>query len=243
MASFLSYTYKKPIKDTVYEELEYRFTNSEYSKSLSSYILFTHEWQIYNGSTLNNKKTWIEDACKFTQDNNINFDYPQNRVFNSTPYDIYPVSVGNNDETTNESTINTTTTDSDTVTIVDSIDDIIFTKGYSMSGGTTETVSTAAVGRAVSKYYVLKVNGGETISLNQNIDGISLSYAIKEFKDIPLNSSTINENGHMFLSWLTDTTTLQSDTKYILIGFKRGDGTSNFTDDEINMLSQSLTIN
>lgn len=238
-----SYTYKKPIKDTVYEELEYRFTNAEYSKSLSSYILFTHEWQIYNGSTLNNKKTWIEDACKFTQDNHINFDYPQNRVFNSTPYDIYPVSAGNNDETTNEPITNTTTTDSDTVTIVDSMDDIIFTNGYSISGGETETISIAVVGRAASKYYVLKVNGGETISLNQNIDGISLSYAIKEFKDIPLNSSTVNTNGQVFKAWLTNTITLQSDTKYILIGFKRGDGTSDFTDDEINMLSKSLTIN
>ena len=60
--------------------MEFRFSDDEYSQTTSTYIWFCHEWQIYDGTKLNKNKKWIEDACEFTYDYNIQFDYPQSRI-------------------------------------------------------------------------------------------------------------------------------------------------------------------
>ncbi len=75
-----SNTYNIPIKNNVYDELVYRYSLPKYADTFKSFIYFCHEWQLYDGNTLNNYVKWTEDACKFAYDYNIDFDYPQNRI-------------------------------------------------------------------------------------------------------------------------------------------------------------------
>ena len=73
-------TYDVPTKNNVYDELVYRYGLSKYADTFKSFIYFCHEWQFYEGTSLNEYKKWTEDACKFAHDYNIGFDYPQNRI-------------------------------------------------------------------------------------------------------------------------------------------------------------------
>ena len=75
-----SNTYRKPLKSTVLEELTYRNNNPSFEASFDSLIIFTHEWLVYNGTTLNSKLSVITDACRFAKENDIPFDYSQNRI-------------------------------------------------------------------------------------------------------------------------------------------------------------------
>ena len=72
--------YKKPVKTNVYDELIHRRYDSEYSKSSDELIIFTHEWLVYNGHTVNSKFDTIVDSCRFASDYDITFDYAQNRM-------------------------------------------------------------------------------------------------------------------------------------------------------------------
>ena len=73
--------YKAPIKDNVYDELTYRYTNSELKSSFRNMIIFTHEWLVYNGQTINSKFDSIIDACRFAEEYNIKFNYAQNITY------------------------------------------------------------------------------------------------------------------------------------------------------------------
>lgn len=82
--------YRKPIKSNIYDELEYRFSNVNYASTLSSYLVFGHEWMYYDGKKITEEsKVWIEDICRFAYDQKIPFDYPQNKSFCPTPCDIH----------------------------------------------------------------------------------------------------------------------------------------------------------
>ena len=82
--------YNKPIKSSVYEEIEYRFNDIKFASTLSSYIVFGHEWKYYDGEKLSEEsKIWLEDVCRFAFNNKIPFDYPQHRYYYPTPMDIY----------------------------------------------------------------------------------------------------------------------------------------------------------
>lgn len=72
--------YNKPIKETPYEELIYRYSQPVMGDCYHSLIIFTHEWEIYDGSILNSKKSRVEDVCKFGVDYGYSFDFPQNRA-------------------------------------------------------------------------------------------------------------------------------------------------------------------
>ncbi len=74
-------SYKKPRMKKIYDELKYRYTSKDYEKGLSSLIIFTHEWLIYDGIKCNKKIECIVDTCRFAYKNNIVFDYAQNRTF------------------------------------------------------------------------------------------------------------------------------------------------------------------
>ncbi len=79
----LSYKYREPIKQTVYDELEFRYLNEEYANSISSYIVFGHENYLYDGNEISKTyANYFEDVCKFAKDNNLTFDFPQNRSYN-----------------------------------------------------------------------------------------------------------------------------------------------------------------
>lgn len=72
--------YNKPVKDTPYEELVYRYGQPTTGDCYHSLITFTHEWEIYDGFILNSKKSRVEDICKFGVDYGYSFDFPQNRT-------------------------------------------------------------------------------------------------------------------------------------------------------------------
>lgn len=83
-------TYKLPTEDTIYKELERRFTSPDFAGTLSAYLVFGHETNYYDGTKVSDAaKVWFSDICKFAYDNGIPFDYPQNRSYLATPYDIY----------------------------------------------------------------------------------------------------------------------------------------------------------
>ena len=82
--------YKKPIKATIYDELKYRFSNVDYANTLSSYLAFGHEWKMYDGKEVSEEgKTWLEDICRFAYEQGIPFDFPQNKSYTPTPFDIH----------------------------------------------------------------------------------------------------------------------------------------------------------
>lgn len=82
--------YRKPIKSTIYEELQYRFSNADYASTLSSYLVFGHEWRMYDGKVLSEEgKVWLDDICRFAYEHGISFDFPQNKVYLPTPLDIH----------------------------------------------------------------------------------------------------------------------------------------------------------
>lgn len=84
-------TYKRPTEDTIYKELERRFTSVDFASTLSSYIVFGHESNYYDGNQVSDAaKVWFSDICKFAFDNGITFDYPQNRSYLPTQADIFP---------------------------------------------------------------------------------------------------------------------------------------------------------
>jgi len=82
--------YRKPIKSTIYDELEYRFGSVDFANTVSSYLVFGHEWMYYDGKALSDEsQMWLDDICRFAYDNGIPFDYPQNRAYTPTPMDIH----------------------------------------------------------------------------------------------------------------------------------------------------------
>ena len=72
--------YRKPIKNTVYEELSYRERTAAFDGAWKSIIFFTHEWQIYDGQALNENTAWVTDVCRYAQGYEIAFAYPQDKI-------------------------------------------------------------------------------------------------------------------------------------------------------------------
>lgn len=75
-----NYSYKKPVKSNVYDELNYRFNSGKYN-NLKYYIIFTHEWCLYDGNTISSNIQWVEDTCYFVKDFGYKFDFAQNYNF------------------------------------------------------------------------------------------------------------------------------------------------------------------
>lgn len=72
--------YRKPLKATVRDELVYRERTGAFDEAWKSVIFFTHEWQVYDGQSVNVKGAWAEQACDYAREFEIPFDYPQNRT-------------------------------------------------------------------------------------------------------------------------------------------------------------------
>ena len=125
-----------------------------------------------------------------------------------------------------------------TVTIVDNFNDAVIVNGY--SNGADDGTPTATVGRASYKDYVFKVTGGSTLNFTQVTTG--LAYSVIEYTNIPLSSSTVNRAGQIAKAWLTNDLALHSSTNYIRIAFKNGDGSSDFTEDQLALLKGALVI-
>lgn len=82
------YMYRAPSKGSVYEELNLRYQSEEYEDSRYSYLVFGHEWQFYDADGFIEEgdageiwKGWIEEVCRFANENSVYFHYPQEKEF------------------------------------------------------------------------------------------------------------------------------------------------------------------
>ena len=130
---------------------------------------------------------------------------------------------------------------SDGIKIVNSFSDLIFTNNVTAPGAGLGTnvptwSDTQVTGRASAVNYLVKVNGGEKIGLSSLVTNVS--YAIVEYD---INKTVININnipgkGELHRAWLSADVTLQTTTKYILVSFKNGDGSTSFTNEQLALL-------
>ena len=121
------------------------------------------------------------------------------------------------------------------ITVVNSFNDLVFVKDYSIGGVSTGTTAKwiETLGRSSAVNYYVKVNGGETIGLSSVATGVS--YAIFEMKE-----DTLYSGGQGHSSWLTTNVTLNANTKYIAVSFKNGDGNTSFTNEQLALLPTYL---
>ena len=251
--------YRAPTQTSVYDELVARYTNVEYANSVSSYIFFGHEWLIYDGTTLDSGKQYFEDACKFAQDYDIGFDFSQNKAFNPTANDLYPEGTTTGGEDDQEPEVTTVMYYDTEMQIVDSISEMTFDVNYAPPGGASSDFTPATVdGRATCITAVLAVNGGETIDFASNLEEIfgstNLSFALIEFVSAPLSKETMSfpnvtsstatteQKAACAYAWLTEAHALQSNTRYVILAFKNGDGSVDFTAEQLQVLSQCLIL-
>lgn len=61
------YDYKVPSESAPYQEL-LKIQNEGYLNGKGSFVIFTHEWQIFRNGHFTLRKRWIEEVCKFAQD-------------------------------------------------------------------------------------------------------------------------------------------------------------------------------
>lgn len=98
----------------------------------------------------------------------------------------------------------------------------------------------STVGRARMSGCALKVNGGETLILEQKISGIELNFAYCQFSELPLllDNSCGSDN---LTKWCTSVS-LDNSAKFVLLCFKKGDGDVEFTDDELSKLPSCISV-
>ena len=229
--------YKEPTKTSVYDELVERYSNVSYANSIGSYIFFGHEWLIYNGTSLNSGKQYFEDACRFTKDYEISFDYSQNKAFSPTFYDAYTIMPKEETVEYYERTMN----------VVYNINEMTFNPSYSIGGGASDFNNTVS-GRAACITEVLAVYGGETIGFISNLEEVfgetQLFFAVQEFASYPFTRSTLSTDTDEACAkaWMTNSHTFNENTRFVMIAFKNGDGTTDFTDEQAQILSQCLKL-
>lgn len=136
------------------------------------------------------------------------------------------------DEPTEEET-GTVTFSGVTYNTTNLISGLEWTRGYQLSqGALSYNEASGKTGRVASVGYLLKVDGGETITISQ---GDTYNFAIYE----------VNSNGSLSGakadSWINNSVTLNTNTRYVGIYLKRVDEVD-WTDSEINNISNTLTI-
>ncbi len=125
--------------------------------------------------------------------------------------------------------------------VVDNIADMQFIIGKAFNGDSPFKPKDVK-GRAVSVGYVLKVNGGETITLNQPFEGKAVYYSTIAFAN---NTDTkANQSDQVFTmkKWETASKVIPSEVKYLFIAFKNDGGTTDFTADEIETIKNNFII-
>lgn len=104
-------------------------------------------------------------------------------------------------------------------------------RGQGSDANTAIWVETA--GRSSAVNYYVKVNGGETIGLSSSATGVT--YALFEMKE-----NTLFSSGQGHTAWLSENVTLNTNTKYIAVSFKNGDGKTSFTNEQLALLPTYL---
>lgn len=158
---------------------------------------------------------------------------------------VPPVTPDEPEEPETPETGNTLTFANGDAVVVDSVSDMQFTIGNSFAGDPPyKPIANASgsKGRAASVGYVLKVNGGETITLNQPFEGKTVYYSTVAFAN---NTDTrANQSDQVFAmkKWETASKVIPSEVKYLFIAFKNDGGTTDFTTDEIATIKNNFII-
>ena len=158
---------------------------------------------------------------------------------------VPPVEPDEPEEPETPETGNTLTFANGDAVVVASVADMQFTIGSSFGGEPPYkpiTNVSSSKGRAASVGYVLNVNGGETITLNQCLDGKTVYYSTIAFAN---NTDTkANQSDQVFTmkKWETASKVIPSEVKYLFIAFKNDGGTIDFTTDEIATIKNNFII-
>lgn len=158
---------------------------------------------------------------------------------------VPPVTPDEPEEPETPETGNTLTFTNGDAVVVDSVADMQFTIGSSFRGDAPYkpiTNTSGSKGRAASVGYVLNVNGGETITLNQPFEGKTVYYSTVAFAN---NTDTkANQSDQVFTmkKWETASKAIPSEVKYLFIAFKNDGGTTDFTTDEIATIKNNFII-
>ena len=158
---------------------------------------------------------------------------------------VPPVEPDEPEEPETPETGNTLTFVNGDAVVVDSVADMQFTIGNTFEGnGSYKPISgnAGSKGRAASVGYVLKVNGGETITLNQPFEGKTIYYSTVSFANN--TDTTANQSDPVFTmkKWETVSKVIPSKVKYLFIAFKNDDGSVDFTTDEIATIKNNFII-
>ena len=157
---------------------------------------------------------------------------------------VPPVEPDEPEEPETPETGNTLTFANGDAVVVASVADMQFTIGSSFGGEPPykPITNVSSKGRAASVGYVLNVNGGETITLNQCLDGKTVYYSTIAFAN---NTDTkANQSDQVFTmkKWETASKVIPSEVKYLFIAFKNDGGTIDFTTDEIATIKNNFII-
>ena len=99
---------------------------------------------------------------------------------------------------------------------------------------------TGITGRASDHTHTLAASAGQTITLSQPITDVTLTYAIVAFNSSGKTASA--DKNFTAQAWISTSVTLPANTAYIMVAFKRGDGSADFSTSELALLPSALIV-
>ena len=208
--------------DNIAATLNGYLNTSSKCDGLFNFEIFTHESEIYSSGEIQNQ--WLETVCQFAEDNNIRFDYLQNKIQN------------NRSMVANEKRIINFFTSS--------IETALSPSNLAFKNGTLTDyipVQSSTTGRAVATK-LLQTPVNSKINFSNQL-GYGISYALVEYGSDPISAKQL-DGGETYARWLNDAEfTLNANTKYLQIVVKHTDNsTTDFTDQELTAIGNSFTI-
>ena len=198
--------------------------SSEYGTNRNIEI-FSHEWHFYNGTTISNKNKLVT-ICEWIKEKHIPYEFLQNKISNNSGASDFSseaqvsVSYNNGSDHSDYWRIKNT-----------SLGDLKYGIALKSEGLPTYNGSKARIstGTVLSKPY-----NTNKIIVHTSLSG--LQFNLVEFTCKICNSANINPNGYRGNQWndlaSNGQITLQPDTEYYIICFKKGDNTD-FTDSDL----------
>ena len=187
--------------------------------------IFSHEWHFYDGTTISNKNK-LELICNWIKEKDIPYEFIQNKIPNNSGTSDFSseaqvsVSYNNGSDHSDYWRIKNT-----------SLGDLKYGIALKSEGLPTYNGSKARIstGTVLSKPY-----NTNKIIVHTSLSG--LQFNLVEFTCKICNSANINPNGYRGNQWndlaSNGQITLQPDTEYYIICFKKGDNTE-FTDSDL----------
>lgn len=199
------------------------------SKSTNRNIeIFTHEWYMYNGTTLTNIEK-LETICNWLKNNDIPYNFVENKLPNMTGNRLI--------KATTKTSFNIAGTGQVTIGKNVELDNVSYNhlRIGTTIGGINGGFSTVENKTRMACEAILIAPANKTIEIHSKID--NLQYAFAEYTNFITDATNFTPNGETGTRWIDcgtgiTTVTLQNDTKCYIIAFKKAD-TSEFTDNDV----------